>query len=96
MHAVVRRYTGVSSLIDEMIKKQPEVENVLRSVPGFSAYYALRDGDALTTVTVCDNEAGTARSTQVAAQWVKDNVPDLSTQPPTVSAGDVFIGFDVH
>lgn len=38
MHAVVRRYTGVASLIDEMIGKQSEVQDLLRSVPGFSGY----------------------------------------------------------
>lgn len=96
MHAVVRRYHGVSSLIDEMISRQGEVQQVMSGVPGFNAYYALRDGDALTTVTVCNDAAGTTRSTGVAAEWVKENVPGLEASPPEVSEGDVFITFTQH
>jgi hypothetical protein len=96
MHAVVRRYTGVSSLIDQMQQRQGEVEDLISEVPGFNAYYAVRDGDALTTITVCDDSAGTNQSTGLAAQWVRDNLPDLTASPPDVSEGDVFIKFTKH
>ena len=43
MHAVVRRYTGVSSLIEQMSQRQGEVEELMAAVPGFNAYYAAHD-----------------------------------------------------
>lgn len=91
MHAVVRRYSGVSALIDEMERRQDEVEGLLSAVDGFTAYYAVREGDALTTITVCEDEAGTEESTATAAQWVRENVPNLTATPPQVSGGEVFI-----
>jgi hypothetical protein len=96
MHAVVRRYTGVSSLIDQMSQRQGEVKELIAEVPGFNAYYAVRDGDALTTITVCDDSTGTQRSTGLAAQWVRDNLPDLTASAPEVSEGDVFLTITKH
>jgi hypothetical protein len=96
MHAVVRRYTGVSSLIDEMEHRYGEVEQLLSGIPGFNAYYAVRDGDALTTITVCDDSAGTTQSTGLAAQWVQENLPNLTASAPDVLEGDVFLTFTKH
>ena len=96
MHAVVRRYTGVSSLIEQMSQRQGEVEEIIKNVPGFKAYYAVRDGDALTTITVCEDSTGTETSTGRAAEWVRDNLPDLTASPPEVSDGDVFLQFTTH
>lgn len=96
MHAVVRRYTGVKALIDEMTARHSEVEELMGGVPGFNAYYAVRDGDALTTITVCADSAGTDASTGVAAQWVRENLPALSASPPSVDEGDVFLSFTQH
>ena len=93
MHAVVRRYTGVSRLLDEMTQRHGEVEEIMKQVPGFQAYYAVRDGDALTTVTVCEDAAGTDASTGMAAQWVQENLPDLTASPPEVNGGDVILTF---
>ena len=70
MHAVVRRYTGVSSLV--------------------------RHGVALTTITVCEDSAGTETSTGRAAEWVRDDLPDLTASPPEISERDVFLAFPTH
>ena len=93
MFAVVRRYSGVSTLMDEMEARQDEVESIIADVPGFNAYYAVRDGDALTTITVCDNQAGADKSTALAADWVRENLPTLTASPPEVAGGEVFLSF---
>ena len=41
MYTVVRRYTGAGPLAKAMIERRQDVEEVLRGVPGFRAYYAL-------------------------------------------------------
>ena len=64
MYVVVRRYTGASALADVMVQREQEVRELISTVPGFRAYYAARTGggDAVATVTVCDDKAGTDES----------------------------------
>jgi len=93
MYATVRRYAGAGALGDAMSAKSDDVRKVLTSVPGFVTYYALRDGDNVTSVTVCDDKAGTEESTRRAADWVKENVKSGGIGAPQISSGNVFISF---
>ena len=92
MYATMRYYPGAAALGDAMAAKSGEVEKILRSVPGFVAYYALRDGDTVTSVTVCNDKAGTDESTKRAAAWVKENVKG-TVGAPHINEGEVFISF---
>ena len=95
MYVVVRRYTGASALVDAMTQRQQEVQELLTTVPGFRAYYAARSGDGggVTTVTVCDDKAGTTESTRRAGEWVRANVAGGSIAPPEVTEGETYINF---
>ncbi|MBA2596492.1 MAG: hypothetical protein H0V00_07690 [Chloroflexia bacterium] len=93
MHAVVRRYTGASALNDLLAQRSQEVEQLLRGVPGFVAYYAIRGGDGLATVTVCDDQAGTQESSRRAAEWVSQNFTGGSIGAPEITEGETFIQF---
>ena len=90
MYATLRRYAGAGALGDAMAANANEVEQIIRDVPGFVAYFAIRDGDDLTSVTVCDSSAGTDESTRRAAAWVKENVKE-KINAPSISEGNVFI-----
>ena len=74
-----------------MERKAHEVEQVLTSVPGFTAYHAIRDGDTLVTISVCQDEQGTQVSTERAAEWVRANVVPGSVGAPQVTSGEAFI-----
>ena len=91
MYAVVRRYSGASPLGDAMEQRQQEVRDLLTGVPGFVAYYAVRSGDQLATITVCDDQAGTAESTRRAGEWVSQNLSGVAAVTPDVTEGEVFI-----
>ena len=93
MHAVVRRYTGASALNDLLAQRQQEVEDLLRGVPGFVAYYAVRSGDGLATITVCEDPAGTQESTRRAGEWVRQNFAGAAAVSPEVTEGEVFLHF---
>lgn len=93
MHAVVRRYRGASALNDLLAQRSQEVEQILSSVSGFVAYYAIRDGDGLATVTVCDDQAGTQESSRRAAEWVGQNLPGGSVGAPEITEGEAFLQF---
>jgi hypothetical protein len=95
MYMVVRRYTGAAALVDAMVQKEQEVRDLIRTVPGFQAYYAARtgSGDAVATVTVCDDKSGTDESTRRAGEWVRGNVTGASITPPEVNEGEIYITF---
>ena len=93
MHVTLRSYTGATALAEAMTAKASEVEELLRGVPGFVAYHAVRDGDNVTTVTVCKDKTGTDESTRRARAWVQENLPQGAVAAPRISEGDTFISF---
>jgi hypothetical protein len=93
MHAVVRRYRGASALNELLGQRSQDVEQLLRDVPGFVAYYAIRDGDELATVTVCEDQAGTQESSRRAAEWVRQNLTGGTVGTPEITEGEAFIHF---
>jgi len=93
MYNVVRTYTNAGALADAMQQKQQDVTDVISGVPGFVAYYATRSGDTLTTVTVCENQAGAQESTRRAGEWVKKNMAGASIGAPQIAEGKTFLQF---
>lgn len=89
MHATMRYYSGNSDLADQLAARADEIRSVIGAVPGFQSYYVLKLDDATVSITVCDDEAGTAESSRVAAEWIRENMPDLAASPPMVSSGTV-------
>jgi hypothetical protein len=89
MHVTMRYYAGNNELADQLAARADEIRSVIGVVPGFQAYYLVRLDDATVSITVCDDEAGTTESTRVAADWIRDNMPELTTSPPMVSGGPV-------
>jgi hypothetical protein len=90
MYVVLRRYSD-HTVLDAVASRQADVEEVLRGVPGFIGYYAVRTGTGGFTVTVCQDQAGTAESTRRAAEWVRQNVSAAAGNPPEVSEGEAVI-----
>jgi heme-degrading monooxygenase HmoA len=94
MYAVMRHYTGASALADALVQRQQEVTQIINTVPGFRAYYALRTGDGkVATITVCDDQAGTQESSRRAAAWVRENMSGASISPPEIIEGETFLNF---
>jgi hypothetical protein len=61
-----------------------------REIQGFQAWYLIDNGDGtLTTVTICEDEAGVEESVGKARQWVGDNASDLVEGSPEVTNGSV-------
>jgi hypothetical protein len=94
MYAVIRQYTGAQALSDILVERSEEIQTLLRGVQGFVSYYAVRDGDRATTITMCDAQAGADESVQVAAQWVREQAVQIGGGAPQVSGGDVILHFD--
>jgi len=94
MHATVRTYAGdgAGDLFDALEQREPEVRELISTVPGFVSYTAFRVGRGGTTVTVCEDRGGTDESTRRAAAWVAEHVP-VAVEPPAIAEGDSVLRF---
>lgn len=91
MYAVIRRYSDVPQLIRELQSKQEDVTAAMSDVPGFIAYYAIRDGIQLATVTVCQDRENAEEASRRAAKWMSENTTAQKVRSPEVMGGEVFI-----
>lgn len=92
MYGVIRRYSNGSTLASEFEDRPADVADAIRA-PGCIAYYAIREGNVLTTITICANRVEAEATNHRAAAWVRDNVPELSTSVPEVTEGEVIVQF---
>jgi hypothetical protein len=83
----------VSDLNDLLAQRSQDVEQLISDVPGFVACYAIRAGDDLATVTVCEDQAGTQESSRRAAEWVRQNLTGAAMAAPEITEGEAFIQF---
>jgi hypothetical protein len=91
MYATIRRYEGDSGLADRLAERGDEVRALISGVAGFRAYYLVRSDDGSASITVCDTREGAEESNRVAAEWLRENLPDAATTAPRVTAGEVVL-----
>ena len=91
MQATMRYYHGNRELADALGARQDDIRALISAVAGFRAYYLVRLDDATVSITICDDEAGTAESTRVAAEWLRENLPEVAPDAPMVSTGTVTV-----
>ncbi len=64
---------------------------MMKAIPGFVSYALVRTGDGGTTITVCDDKAGTDESVRLAHDWIGSNAANLGAIDPQVSEGPVIL-----
>jgi hypothetical protein len=91
MHAVIRTYSGAGAkkLFAELAKQKNTIEELIRQVDGFVSYTLVDTGDGGVSVTVCRDKKGTDESVRVAADWIKQNVPNTGASAPAIKEGAV-------
>ena len=72
MYAIVRRYTAAKDLTSIVTANRASLEQTMKGLPGFVAYYLVNQGDAVATITICQDQAGAEQSIQRAAEWVTE------------------------
>ena len=92
MYATIRSYSE-SGLADVLVEREGEVKDLISTIDGFRAYYAVRTGAGTTTISVFDDQAGAEASTAAAAGWIAENLQDASFGAPQVSTGEVAVSF---
>ncbi len=92
MYVTIRAYQGNTELADALGARQDEVRDVISGIDGFRAYYLIKLAEGTTSVSVFDSQAGADASTEAAAAWVAENLPDLQSTP-YVTAGETVVTF---
>jgi hypothetical protein len=91
MHASIRRYEGLDpASVEQIIQRAGEgFVPIVSEVAGFVGYYIIDAGDGvLATISVFESEAAAEESNQAAASWVKENLAELVSSPPQITAGE--------
>jgi hypothetical protein len=85
MHVVIRKYAVSPSYVDQVRPKLAHLEETMRAIPGFVAYHFVETEDGITTITVTEDETGTAESMGRAVTWMQENTPvDLPGAPEVI------------
>jgi hypothetical protein len=78
-------------LADALATRQKDVEALISGVTGLRSYHLIRTENGCASITVCDGVAGTEESTRIAAEWIRDNLPDIRIGQPEIRSGEVLV-----
>ena len=93
MYGVIRRYANGGALAAGLQQHRQEVQELISGVPGFRHYSAVRSGDSVATITICDAKAGADESSRRAREWVQKNLSGASVSAPEITEGDLILDF---
>jgi hypothetical protein len=92
MHVLIRRYKATPEVVTEAQPKLQSLEQVMRSLPGFVAYYLVQTDDGLASITLTEDERGSVESMTRAADWVHQNLQTASNLgSPEVTLGTILM-----
>lgn len=91
MYATIRNYSGSVGLTDALVDHENEVRQVIRQIDGFRLVRP-SEGEAV-SISLFEDQSGGQESSRRAAEWLNENLPDLSISSPQVVAGEVVLSF---
>ena len=98
MYAVIRRYSGqgATQMMDELASMIGEVENIIKSVPGFASYSLFRTGDGGASVSIFEDKSGADESSRRAAAFIQERLSPAAKVAAEKSEGQVLLHMDGH
>ncbi len=93
MYATFRRYRmGAGSMDDAMHLADTELADRLAEQPGFIDYQAVDTGDGtIMSVTICENEEQCLATNDMAADFVREHLPDFQVERLEAFGGEVMV-----
>ena len=93
MHASVRKYKVDETQIDQLSRR---IEDTfvprLSGIPGFGGYYVVDATHGIViTVTLGENAAAVERSTELATEFVRDELADIEVERVEAAHGEVTV-----
>ena len=90
MYATVRRYEGVSNPTEAAQRVNEGFVPLISQIPGFVAYYWVDAGSGvMISTSVFQDQASAEESNRRAADYVRQNLVSVLTNPPQITAGEV-------
>ena len=94
MYATLRQYPSITpAAFDALMGRKADIEALIRKVPGFVQYDLLRTRDGMTTLTICNDQAGAETSNSQVATWIGQNLPTMQATPPVITGGEDVLHF---
>jgi hypothetical protein len=88
MYATLRWYDD-PEIAGRLQERGDEVKSIISEIAGFRAYYLIRSDAGTISVSIFDDESSTKESNEVAASWLRANMPDVSAS--NVAGGEVLL-----
>ena len=88
----IRSREMVSGSVNSLMKTIKEVMPVMSEEPGYIAYYVVDSGDGLVTaVSIFEDEETSAKSNNLAQEWISKHLGDLVPGKAQVISGPVMV-----
>jgi quinol monooxygenase YgiN len=92
MHAMIRRYDGVTGTTEELMRLGRQQASAVSAVPGFVSYALMEAGPGvLVSVSVFETQAALDAAEQLVESWIAGQPAVLSSRPPQISSGEVIV-----
>ena len=91
MHASIRKYRINSDAVAALaVRVEDGFIPIISRLPGFVSYMVVDGGDGIVaSISVFENEEAAEQSNAAAAAWVKENLSDVISEAPEVTAGEI-------
>ena len=91
MHASIRKYRINSDAVAALaVRVEDGFVPIISKLPGFVSYFVVDAGDGIVaSISVFENEEAAEQSNAAAAAWVKENLSDVITEAPEITAGEI-------
>ncbi len=93
MYASIRRHVVHRDSFEEIERQINEgFVPILRSIPGFVAYYLVNTGNGIAiSVSIFEDQVGAEQSAASARDYIKENLAPLFSNPPEIMDGRVIV-----
>lgn len=91
MYASIRKYRIDTDAVAALaVRVEDGFVPILNKLPGFVSYMVVDAGDGVVaSISIFEDEEAAEQSNAAAATWVKENLSDVITDAPEVTAGEI-------
>ena len=91
MHASIRRYKVNTDAVAALaVRVEDGFIPIISRLPGFVSYMVVDGGDGIVaSISIFESEESAKQSNTAAAAWVQENLSDVITEVPEITAGEI-------
>lgn len=91
MYASIRKYRiGTEAVAALVVRVEDGFVPIISKLPGFVSYMVVDAGNGVAaSISIFDSAEAAEQSNSAAATWVRENLSDVITEPPEITAGEI-------